>query len=147
MSSGVAVDPKIVTAFQVLVKERKYRAAVFKINEDMTAVQLEKTFATEENGGAKADWTAFTKTLPDNDCRYAAYDFKYEHQGALKTKIIFLLWSPEYSKVRSKMIYASSQEGVVQKLEGIQRQLQFTDRDDLVYESISKQLSAHTAGY
>jgi cofilin len=147
MSSGVAVDPKIVTAFQGLVKERKFRAAVFKINDEMTAVQLDKTLPTEETGQSKADWTAFTKGLPDNDCRYAAYDFKYEHQGALKTKIIFLLWSPEYSKVRSKMIYASSQEGVVQKLEGIQRQLQVTDRDDLEYESISKQLAAMTAGY
>lgn len=146
MASGVAVDPKVVTAFQGLVKERKYRAATFKINDSMTEVQLEKTWAPYDDD-AKAGWAEFQKELPESDCRYAIYDFQYEHQGASKNRIIFLLWSPEYSKVRSKMIYASSQEGVVNKLEGVQRQMQCTDPDDLEYDCISKQLAQHTAGY
>jgi cofilin len=146
MASGVAVDPKVVSTFQGMVKERKFRGAIFKINDAMTEVSVDKTFP-KATSDAKADWNEFKKALPDAECRYAAYDFIYQHQGATKTKVLFVLWSSEYAKVRSKMIYASSQEGVVNKLEGVQRQMQCTDVDELDYEVISKQLAAHTAGY
>lgn len=98
MASGVAVDPKVVSTFQGIVKERKYRAAVFKINDDMTEVNVDSTFE-KGSGDPKSDWNAFKKSLPESDCRYATYDFSYEHQGTIKTKILFLLWSSEYSKV------------------------------------------------
>lgn len=146
MASGVMVDAKCVEAISSLVKSRTYRSAVFKITDDMTKVQLEKTYAPGA-GSPKEDWDAFKKDLPESDCRYIVYDFAYEHQGATKQRVLFLLWSPEYSKVRSKMIYASSQEGVVTKLEGVQRQLQCTDAEEVQYEAIAKQLAAHTAGY
>lgn len=145
MASGVAVDPKCVEVFKQL-KERKNRCVVFKINEGMTAIEVEKTLPLS-GGSPKDDWEEFTKALPESDCRYIAYDFAYEHQGAPKQRILFVLWSPEYAKVRPKMIYASSQEGVVNKLEGVQRQLQCTDSEELEYAAISKQLAAHTAGY
>lgn len=146
MASGVQVEAKCVEAIQGLLKSRTYRSAVFKINDDMTQVQLEKTYAPGTSS-PKEDWDAFKKELPESDCRYVVYDFAYEHQGAPKQRVLFVLWSPEYSKVRSKMIYASSQEGVVSKFEGLQRQLQCTDADELEYETIVKQLAAHTAGY
>lgn len=140
------MDAKCVEAFSSLVRSRTYRSAIFQINDDMTKVHLEKTYPPGE-GSPKEDWEAFTKDLPESDCRYVVYDFAYEHQGTTKQRVLFLLWSPEYSKVRSKMIYASSQEGVVTKLEGVQRQLQCTDAEEIQYEAIAKQLAAHTAGY
>jgi cofilin len=146
MASGVAVQNEIVMAFQKLVKERKFRGAMFKINDKMTHVQLEKTYGPA-SGNAKAQWNEFIHDLPESDCRYAAYDFSYDHQGTQKNKVIFMLWTGEGSKVRSKMIYASSQEAVVRALEGVQRQLQCTDEDEISYDVIAKQLIAHTAGY
>mmetsp|Transcript_2347 Transcript_2347/g.5405 ORF Transcript_2347/g.5405 Transcript_2347/m.5405 type:complete len:146 (-) Transcript_2347:112-549(-) len=145
MASGVAVDPKCVEAFQALVKDRKYRGVCFSINDTMTNVDVDKTF--EPMDGGQAAWEEFAKTLPENDCRYCVYDFEYEMQGIKKNRVIFLLWSPEYSKVKAKMIYASSQEGVVNSMEGIQRQLQATDEDEISYTYICNQLKAHTASY
>jgi cofilin len=146
MASGVAVDPKVVSTFQSMVKERMYRGATFKINDTMTEVNVDKTFVASK-GDPKAEWNEFKKAFPDSQCRYGAYDFTYMHQGASKTKILFVLWSSETAKVRSKMIYASSQEGVVNKLEGVQRQMQCVDEDELDYEVISKQLAAGAASY
>lgn len=146
MASGVAVNDKCISAVKGLVKERKYRGTVFKINDDMTEVQLDKTLSP---GGKfpESDWKEVETYLPKEDCRYIVYDFTFEHQGTVKNRVLFILWSPEGSKVRSKMIYAASQEGFVNKLEGVQRQLQITDEDDLGYNDISKQLCAFTAGY
>ena len=145
MASGVAVDNACIDAVQGLVKQRKYTGVTLRITPDLSAVKLENTF--NQSSSPKDDWTKFTKDLPDDDCRFAIYDFPYEHQGSMKTRVVFLLWSPEYSKVKSKMIYASSQEGVTSKVDGIQRQIQATDRDEISYDAISKQLVQHTAGY
>lgn len=146
MASGVAVDDKCVIAFKSLVKDRKYRATMFKINDDLSEVLLDKTLAPD-GGSPESGWQEIEKYAPSDDCRYIVYDFPFNHQGTIKTRVLFILWSPEGSKVRSKMIYAASQEGVVNKLEGVQRQLQITDEDDLAYGEIAKQLIAHTAGY
>jgi cofilin len=146
MASGVAVSSEIVSAFQKLVKQRKFRGATFTINNTMTEVQLEKTYA-QATGDAKSAWDEFARDLPNSDCRFAAYDFAFEHQGAQKTKVIFVLWTGEGAKTRSKMIYASSQEAVVRALEGVQRQLQCTDENEISYEVIAKQLAVNTAGY
>lgn len=145
MASGIAVNDKCVETFNS-IKNRTYRAATFKINEDMTEILLDKTF--EPSGSSPLDdWRALEKVLPEDDCRYIVYDFVYDHQGAKKTRVLFVLWSPEGSKVRAKMIYASSQEGIVTKLKGVQRQLQCTDRDEIEYEKIAKALSSFTASY
>ena len=146
MASGVAVDPACIDAVQALIKQRKFRGVTLKITSDLTAVKLEKTYS-HGGGSAKDEWNNFTRTLPEDDCRFAVYDFSYEHQGAMKTRVLFLLWSPEYSRVKSKMIYASSQEGVTSKVSGIQRQIQATDPEEISYEAIAKQLVQHTAGY
>uniref|UniRef100_A0A6T6CIG9 ADF-H domain-containing protein n=1 Tax=Compsopogon caeruleus TaxID=31354 RepID=A0A6T6CIG9_9RHOD len=148
MASGVAVDPKCVEEFQALVRSRKYRGLVMKINDEMTSIGVERTLSPIQQGDkVDAKWTEFTKTLPENDCRYIVYDFEYEMQGIKKNRVIFMLWSPEYSKVKSKMIYASSQEGCVNAMEGIQRQLQSCDMDEMAYEYIANQLKQFTASY
>ncbi|OSX79879.1 hypothetical protein BU14_0070s0054 [Porphyra umbilicalis] len=147
MASGVAVNPTCVTAMNDLVKERKHRAVVFAINDDMTEIKLEKTFPPNASS-AQAGYDEFTKSLPDDSCRYAVYDFEYEHQGAKKNRIIFVLWSSDLAKVRTKLIYSSSAEGLVSKLgAGVQRQIQVTDRDELSFSEVSKKLVQHTAGY
>uniref|UniRef100_A0A7S1XF39 ADF-H domain-containing protein n=1 Tax=Compsopogon caeruleus TaxID=31354 RepID=A0A7S1XF39_9RHOD len=146
MASGVGVDQQCIVDTQHLVKERKYRAVILKINDSMTLVEVEKTFPVA-HGDAKTHYMEVAKTLPEDDCRYLVYDFEYEMQGINKNKVVFLLWSPECSKVKSKMIYASSQEGVVNALQGISRQLQATDVDELDYAHIAKHLKQHTASY
>lgn len=148
MSSGVKVDEMVLTLFKTLVKERKHRCAVFKINEDYTKIVVERTLPPSEKGAdAQEEWKSLADSLPDNDCRYVAYDFSYEHQGAQKTRVVLVLWSPEMAKVRSKMVYASSQEGLVKNLLGVQRALQCTDTDEISYKHIAKQLAQHTASY
>lgn len=44
-------------------------------------------------------------------------------------------WSSDNSPIRQKMIYASSQEAVLNKMP-VQRSIQATDLDDLVYKVI-----------
>mmetsp|Transcript_11077 Transcript_11077/g.20032 ORF Transcript_11077/g.20032 Transcript_11077/m.20032 type:complete len:146 (-) Transcript_11077:1603-2040(-) len=145
MSSGVAVAPECLEKFND-VKRRTYRGVILKINDTMTSIDVEKTLEPIE-GAASEKWAATVKELPESDCRFLIYDFEYEHQGLPKSKLIFMKWAPETAKIKAKMIYASSQEGCLNSMEGIGRQLQCTDEDEAEYETIVKTLAATQAGY
>lgn len=145
MSSGVPVDNKVLSTFKEIMG-RKFRAAIFKINGDLTLIEVEDT-APIAAGAPKGNWEAMCKKLPETDCRYLAYDFEYEHQGAKKNRIIFVLWSPDSAPTKSKLVYAASREGIVSQLQGVQRAIEANDDDEIDYNAISKKLAQHTAGY
>mmetsp|Transcript_13610 Transcript_13610/g.29474 ORF Transcript_13610/g.29474 Transcript_13610/m.29474 type:complete len:148 (-) Transcript_13610:704-1147(-) len=147
MSSGVAVNPECIEAFNEL-KKREVRGIVLKINDEMTEIGVEKKLtASSDAAKAKEMWGDAIKELPESDCRFVVYDFEYEHQGLPKSKLIFVKWAPEAAKIKAKMIYASSQEGCLTQMEGVGRQLQCTDEDEAMYETIVKTLAATQAGY
>lgn len=65
-------------------KEIKY--IIFSLNKDLTEIVVEKT--SEEK-----DYDKFLEDLPEQECRYAVYDFEFEKEGAgIRKKIVFLSW-------------------------------------------------------
>ncbi|EXC04552.1 Actin-depolymerizing factor 7 [Morus notabilis] len=106
------------------LKKRNYRFIVFKIeNQDVVVDKL---------GSPGETYDDFTASLPDNECRYAVYDFDFiTDENCQKSKIFFIAWSPDTSKVRSKMVYASSKDRFKRELDGIQVELQATDASEM----------------
>lgn len=102
MASGIAVSTKCEDAFTALDK-REYSRIVLKINKDMTMVDLDKTYPPV-NGDPEAEWKTFIKSLPENEARYIISDFSWkETPTVVKSKIVMILWSPDYAPIRSKM--------------------------------------------
>eukprot|EP00172_Hildenbrandia_rubra_P003844 Plantae.Rhodophyta-Hildenbrandia_rubra.ctg6695.p1 GENE.Plantae.Rhodophyta-Hildenbrandia_rubra.ctg6695~~Plantae.Rhodophyta-Hildenbrandia_rubra.ctg6695.p1 ORF type:complete len:140 (+),score=24.57 Plantae.Rhodophyta-Hildenbrandia_rubra.ctg6695:199-618(+) len=138
MASGIAVSDACVDAYKALSK-RSYSVVVLKIDDSMTEVQVEKKIPPMKD--PESDWKAFTKSLPEKDCRFVIADFVWKDTPTVeKSKICMLLWSPEYAPIRSKMIYASSQEAVANKA-SVQRTIQATERDELAYKTIKDQVA------
>ncbi|KAK9010188.1 hypothetical protein V6N11_036702 [Hibiscus sabdariffa] len=52
-------------------------------------------------------------------------------EGVPKSRIFFIAWSPDTSRVRNKMIYASSKDRFRRELDGIQVELQATDPTEM----------------
>ncbi|GLU24257.1 hypothetical protein SLE2022_402070 [Rubroshorea leprosula] len=53
----------------------------------------------------------FTSSLPDNECHYAVYDFDFTtDENCRKSKILFIAWASDTSKVRNKMVCWSSED-------------------------------------
>jgi cofilin len=85
---------------------------------------------------AKDDYEEFLSELPENDCRWAVYDFKYElPEGGKRTKILFVSWTPDIAPVRKRMVFASSKSALTRSLVGVAAEVQATDLDDLNYEA------------
>ncbi|MBA0686265.1 hypothetical protein Goari_013875 [Gossypium aridum] len=141
--------------FLELKRKKIYRYLVFRIDEKKRKVVVEKT------GDPAETYDDFTASLPENDCRYAVYDFDFvTSDNCQKSKIFFIAWinegmqlketsiwpmfclisvgnknrSPSSSRIRSKVLYATSKHGLREELDGIHYEIQATDPTEMDLE-------------
>ncbi|KAK9028331.1 hypothetical protein V6N11_068138 [Hibiscus sabdariffa] len=128
-ASGMAVDDECKLKFLELKARRIYRFIVFKINDQKVVV--------DKVGSPDETYEDFTAALPANECRYAVFDFDFTtSENCQKSKIFFIAWSPDTSRVRSKMVYASTKDRFKRELDGIQVELQATDPSEMSFDII-----------
>ncbi|CAM8986218.1 unnamed protein product [Rhodiola kirilowii] len=120
----MAVHDDCKMKFVELKAKRNYRFIIFKIEDQQVVV--------EKLGSPEETYEDFTNSLPANECRYAVFDFDFiTDENCQKSKIFFIAWSPDASRVRSKMVYASSKDRFKRELYGIQVELQATDPSEM----------------
>ncbi|XP_048421918.1 actin-depolymerizing factor 1-like [Pyrus x bretschneideri] len=130
-ASGMAVHDDCKLKFLELKAKRNFRFIVFKIEERIQQVIVEKL------GGPDESYDDFSASMPADECRYAVYDFDFTtNENCQKSKIFFIAWAPDTSRVRSKMLYASSKDRFKRELEGIQVELQATDPSEMSLDII-----------
>jgi len=128
-SSGVPVHSDCVTIFQDLKLKKKYRYIIFNLSKDLTEIVVEKT-GTES-------YEEFLEILPEDECRWAIYDFEFEKEdGGRRNKITFLSWSPDNAKIKQKMLFASSRDALKRSLTGIAIEIQGSDLSEVAYEAV-----------
>ncbi|KAE8665818.1 Actin-depolymerizing factor 7 [Hibiscus syriacus] len=117
------VNDKCVLKFLELKSKRNYRFIVYKIDEQTQQVVVDKL------GGPRETYKDFTNSFSLNECRDAVFDYDFiTQENCLKSKIFFVAWSPDGARVRRKMLYASSKDKFKRQLDGIQADLQASDR-------------------
>ncbi|KAK4741209.1 hypothetical protein SAY87_024797 [Trapa incisa] len=130
-ASGIAVHDDCKLRFLELKAKRSFRFIVFKIDERIQQVAIEKLGQTGES------YDDFAASLPADECRYAVFDYDFTtDENCQKSKIFFIAWSPDTSRVRSKMLYASSKDRFKRELDGIQVELQATDPSEMSMDII-----------
>ncbi|CAH9094377.1 unnamed protein product [Cuscuta europaea] len=119
-ASGIAVHDDCKLKFLELKGKRAHRYIVYKIED--------KHIVVDKLGKPVESYDEFIMNLPADQSRYAVYDYDFiSTENVQKSKIFFIAWTPETSKVRDKMMYASSKERFKKELDGIQVELQATD--------------------
>ncbi|XP_077216210.1 actin-depolymerizing factor 1 [Tasmannia lanceolata] len=135
-ASGMAVNDDCKLKFLELKAKRTYRFITYKIDEKLKQVIVEKL------GEPAQSYDDFVASLPENECRYAIYDFDFvTAENCQKSKIFFIAWSPDVARVRSKMLYASSKDRFKRELDGIQVELQATDPTEMSMDVIVSRAS------
>jgi len=130
MASGVAVNSICLDEFKAQKLGKAHKYILFNLNKDNTEIIVEKT-------STATDYDAFLADLPEGECRWAAYDFEFEKEGAGKrTKLCFISWVPEDAKVKQKMLFASSREAIRRSLVGIHVEIQATEYSEVTYEAV-----------
>lgn len=86
-SSGVAVSDECKLTFLELKARRIHRFVVFKLDDSMQQVVVDKI------GEHTASYEDFCKSFPDQDCRYAVFDYDFTtDENCKKSKIFFIAW-------------------------------------------------------
>ncbi|GAA0155604.1 non-motor actin binding protein [Lithospermum erythrorhizon] len=81
----MAVNDECKLKFQALKSKRNYRFIVFKIEDRQVVV--------EKLGGPEETYDDFHASLPEDECRYAVYDFDFvTDESCQKSKIFFVAW-------------------------------------------------------
>ncbi|XP_074352839.1 uncharacterized protein LOC141691991 [Apium graveolens] len=123
-ASGMSVHDDCKLKFMELKSKRNYRYITYKIEDQQVVV--------DKLGGPDESYDDFSNSLPADECRYAIYDFDFTTvENCQKSKIFFVAWSPDTSKVRMKMVYASSKDRFKRELDGIGAELQATDPSEM----------------
>jgi cofilin len=130
MSSGVSVDSSCVEKYQELKLKKIHKFIIFKLSKDLKEIIVDQT-------SESPDYEEFVQSLPEDEPRWAVYDFKYEvDEGGARNKLVFVSWFPDGARVRAKMVYASSREALRRKLDGIAAEIQATDYSEVAYETV-----------
>ncbi|KAM7462543.1 hypothetical protein LguiA_030664 [Lonicera macranthoides] len=132
-SSGMGVAEQSKNTYLELQRKKVHRYVIFKIDEKKKEVVVDKTGAPAES------YDDFIESLPENDCRYAVYDFDFvTAENCQKSKIFFVSWSPSVSRIRAKMLYATSKDRFRRELQGIHYEIQATDPTEMDLEIIKE---------
>ncbi|CAM8888551.1 unnamed protein product [Rhodiola kirilowii] len=125
-SLGLDIAEHSKKTFLELQRKRSYRYVIFIIDEKKKELLVDKT------GNPNESFDDFQASLPENDCRYAVYDYDFVTlENCQKSKIFFIAWSPDTSGVRAKMLYAASKEMIKSGLNGIHYEIQATDPTEM----------------
>ncbi|KAE8662512.1 Actin-depolymerizing factor [Hibiscus syriacus] len=128
-TSGMGVADHTKDTFLELKRKKVHRYVIFRIDEKKREIVVDKTGAPAET------YDDFTASLPETDCRYAVYDFDFvTSENCQKSKIFFIAWCPSSSRIRAKMLYATSKDRLRRELDGIHYEIQATDPTEMDLE-------------
>ncbi|BBM98971.1 cofilin [Marchantia polymorpha subsp. ruderalis] len=135
-SSGMSASDECKLKFMELKRKKTHRFIIFKIDEKLQQIVVEKA------GGPDESYEAFASSLPEKDCRYGVYDFDFvTEDNCQKSKIFFIAWSPDTSRVKAKMLYASSKDRFRRELDGVHYELQATDPTEMDLQVIKERVN------
>ncbi|ERN08226.1 actin-depolymerizing factor 5 isoform X2 [Amborella trichopoda] len=125
-TTGLGVTEECKSSFMELKKKKVHKYIVFKIDEGSREVRVEKV------GASDASYHDFATSLPHDDCRYAVFDFDFlTLDNCHKSRIFFIQWCPTASRIRAKILYATSKGGLRRELDGVHYDLQATDPTEM----------------
>ena len=138
-ASGVEVEQACIDEFSKIKMGKQYKFVIYRVSDDKKRIIVE-TVGKKANQGqstTEPEFAEFSQMLPADDCRYAVYDFSYPGiESQVKDKLLFLSWCPDTAPIKSKMLYASSKDGLKKKLEGALKEVQCNDTSDLSFGNI-----------
>ena len=80
----------------------------------------------------------FVERLPENEPRYAIYDYSFTiADGRTTSKIVLFSWTPDSSPIKHKMVFANSKSTLRHTLSSLALEIQASDSNDLDVEEVN----------
>jgi cofilin len=128
------VNKECIEAYKGLKLDHQFRFIVFGMSDDR------KEIIVKHRAPITATYDDFLKEIPENDCRYAIYDYEFEIDGGQRSKVVFINWAPDTAHIRSKMLYAASKESFRKNMSGLAIEVQATDSSEVELAAIDEKV-------
>mmetsp|Transcript_2982 Transcript_2982/g.5112 ORF Transcript_2982/g.5112 Transcript_2982/m.5112 type:complete len:334 (-) Transcript_2982:1741-2742(-) len=135
--SGIAVNEQCINLFNHIKTKSAFKWISFKVDAAGTQVVPDRL------GHPSSTYDQFVAAaLPENQCRYAVYDYAYENSDTKQTnqKLVFVQWAPETSPTKQKMMYASTKEFLKGFLDGLGAELQADSMSEMAEELLRERV-------
>lgn len=133
MSAIPVVEECIEVFNNMKLGKEKQRYVIYKIEDEKIVIECKED--------KTATYSDFVAKLPQNEPRYAVVDFEYKtDDGRPQAKLLFVLWSPDESPIKKKMVYASSKDNLKRKLVGVAKELQANDPSEVDEAEVVKHM-------
>merc|ERR1711937_954267 len=145
MSSGVVAASDVVELFtKFKLGKSDFVSLIIKIDKSLGVAKLEETVNKADTAGLSHE-EIHAKTidpLREDDPCYVIEDFKFTDGNDMEqSKICLIKWVPDSAGMKTKMLYASSCDGVKQPLQGIAKEIHGSDFDDVAYDNIRSEFA------
>ena len=133
MVSGVNPTSEHTALFNELKIDRLHKCLIFDLIDKNS--KLDCIFT----GDKDFQWDSLQELLPKDDCRFVIYDFNYEtdeNPPRPENKLLAILWAPETAKVKRRVPFSTSFNGLKSAFTGLQKDVQASDWSYLEYKSV-----------
>ncbi|XP_060943322.1 non-muscle cofilin 1-like [Limanda limanda] len=145
MASGIKTSDEVTTLYNEmrLVKNdanqmERIRLVVFEIKDNQ--IQPTKTFRQKDLLEVENVYKLFLEQMPSETCCYLLYDCHFETKDSPKEELVLVMWTPDTSKCKDKMVYASSKQSIRKAVPGIKHEMEFNDTSDYEIETFAEKL-------
>ncbi|XP_062256679.1 non-muscle cofilin 1-like [Platichthys flesus] len=145
MASGIKTSDEVTTIYNEmrLVKNdanqlERIRIVVFEIKDSQ--IQPTKTFRQKDLTDVENVYKVFLEQMPSGECCYLLYDCHFETKDSPKEELVLVMWTPDTSKCKDKMVYASSKQYIRKAMPGIKHEMEFNDASDYEIETFADKL-------
>mmetsp|Transcript_20504 Transcript_20504/g.47429 ORF Transcript_20504/g.47429 Transcript_20504/m.47429 type:complete len:152 (-) Transcript_20504:96-551(-) len=107
-------------------REGAKRTSEFK---HLASCERDDSKSNEEN------WNAMIETLTESEGCFVVFDMRFEHGGRQMYRPLLVSWCPDSLGIQEKMLIGSNKDQVKRDLDGIQKSLHASDKDELTYEA------------
>jgi cofilin len=134
--TAIKVADECIAAWNEIKIGHKYRYVLFTFSPDLASVIVEK------KAEKSATYDNFLDDLPPRDVRYAVYDFDFKDaDGNERNRLAFIVWGPDTSPVKRRMLVASTKVSVKNAFAGVAVEVQATDDSEIAEAAVLAKVS------
>lgn len=134
VDANLDVSQDCIDIFNRMKMNKDIKYIVFRI-ENQTTVVVDKV------GEPNASEHQFHHDVAHSEPRFIVFDFPAQtSDGLVLNKLIFIHYCPDNSKVKDKMVYASTKENLKRRFVGLFKEIQASDHNDLTFQSIASSI-------
>ena len=104
-----------------------------------------KDLVLESHGPSKSDFETTLKDLPDNECRFVFFDFRFLSNKRSIEKTILIKWVPSGASPFKKIPFSHATKNVLKQFKGVQFEFLIDSKaeltNDFIIQKISKTIS------